>query len=355
VSAGGVLHGRGRLVIRPRRGGFSLRLDVRVALVSAALAAAGLLAFALNLAWGEYPLALPDVLAALAGEGHPADRFVVVEVRLPRALVAALAGAALALSGAIFQTVVRNPLASPDIIGVTGGASVPAVTVFVMGASAALVPLAAFAGALTASTLLYLLAWRGGLSPYRLVLIGIGIEALGTAGTSYVLVEGRIEDVHQAALWLVGSLTARAFADVWPLLAGMALLAPAVAVLARSLDALSLGDEPARALGVRVELARLGLVGAAAGLAGIAVAAAGPIGFVAFIAPHVARRLTRASGAAVLPAAALCGAALVLAADLAGRWLLAPTELPVGIVTSVLGAPFFLYLLYRASRFRTAE
>jgi iron complex transport system permease protein len=318
------------------------------------LAGAGLLAFALNLAWGEYPLPLPDVLAALVGEGHQADRFVVTDVRLPRALVAALAGAALALSGAIFQTLVRNPLASPDVIGVTAGASVPAVAIYVMGASAALVPLAAFAGALTASALLYALAWRGGLSPYRLVLIGIGIEALGTAGTSYVLVEGRIEDVQQAALWLVGSLNARAFADVWPLLAGFAVLAPAVALLARPLDVLSLGEEQARALGVRVELARLGLVGAAAGLAAIAVAAAGPIGFVAFIAPHVAGRLTGASGAAVLPAAALCGAVLVLAADLAGRWLLAPTELPVGIVTSVLGAPFFLYLLHRAGRVRIA-
>jgi iron complex transport system permease protein len=352
VSAGSLQR---RIVVRPPRSGLSLRLDLRVVLVSAVLAGAGLLAFALNLAWGEYPLPVLDVVAALVGEGHQADRFVVVDVRLPRALVAALAGAALALSGAIFQTLVRNPLASPDIIGVTAGASVPAVAVYVMGASAALVPLAAFAGALTASALLYALAWRGGLSPYRLVLIGIGIEALGTAGTSYVLVEGRIEDVQQAALWLVGSLNARAFADVWPLLAGFVLLAPAVALLARPLDALSLGEEQATALGVRVELARLGLVAAAAGLAAIAVAAAGPIVFVAFIAPHVARRLTGTSGAAVLPSAALCGAALVLTADLAGRWLLAPTELPVGIVTSVLGAPFFLYLLYRANSFRTAE
>jgi iron complex transport system permease protein len=354
VSAGPIGMG-GRLVVRPRWAGFSLRLDLRVVLVTAALAAVGSLAFALELAWGEFPLSLGDMLAALTGGGHQADRFIVVEVRLPRALVAALAGAALALSGAIFQTLVRNPLASPDIIGVTAGASVPAVAVFVMGASAVLVPLAAFAGAITASALLYLLAWRGGLSPYRLVLIGIGIEALGTAGTSYVLVEGRIEDVQKAALWLVGSLNGRAFTDVWPLLAGFALLAPMVALLARSLDALALGEDQARALGVRVELSRLGLVGAAAGLAAIAVAAAGPIVFVAFIAPHVARRLTGADGAAVLAAAALCGAALVLVADLGGRWLFVPTELPVGIVTSVLGAPFFLYLLYRASRVRAVE
>jgi iron complex transport system permease protein len=346
---------RRRLVLRPRGTNLSLRADVRLLAVCAALAALGTLAFALELAWGEFPLPLGDVLATLAGDGHQADRFIVIDVRLPRALVAALAGAALSVSGAIFQILVRNPLASPDIIGITGGASLAAVTVFVLGASAALVPLAAFGGALVASALLYALAWRGGLSPYRLVLVGIGVEALGTAGIFYVLIRGRIEDVHQAAVWLVGSLNSRAFTDVWPLVAGLAVLAPVVALLARSLDALALGEDQARALGVRVERARLGLVVAAAGLAAIAVAAAGPMVFVAFIAPHIARVLTRASGAAVLPAAALCGALLVLASDLVGRLLLSPTEIPVGIVTSVLGAPFFLWLLYRASRTRVIE
>jgi iron complex transport system permease protein len=344
-----------RVALRPRGTNLSLRVDLRVLVVCAGLAALGVLAFALELAWGEYPLPLGDVLATLAGEGRQADRFIVIDVRLPRALVAALVGAALAVSGAVFQILVRNPLASPDIIGITGGASVAAVSVFVLGTSAALIPVAAFGGAVTASALLYVLAWRGGLSPYRLVLVGIGIEALGTAGTTYALIRGRIEDVHQAAVWLLGSLNSRAFSDLWPLLAGLAILAPAVALLARSLDALSLGEDQARALGVRVEPARLGLVVAAAGLAAVAVAAAGPIVFVAFLAPHIARGLTRASGAAVLPAAALCGAVLVLASDLVGRLLLSPTEIPVGIVTSVLGAPFFLWLLYRANRTQVIE
>jgi iron complex transport system permease protein len=346
---------RGRIVLRPRGTRLSLRMDVRLLAVCAGLAGLTALAFALELAWGEFPLPLGDVLATLAGGGRQADRFIVIEVRLPRALVAALTGAALAVSGAVFQILVRNPLASPDIIGITGGASVAAVTVFVLGASAALVPVAAFGGAVAASALLYALAWRGGLSPYRLVLVGIGIEALGKAGTTYALIRGRIEDVHQAAVWVMGSLNSRAFTDVWPLAAGLAILMPAIALLARSLDALSLGEDQARALGVRVEAARLGLVVAAAGLAAIAVAAAGPIVFAAFIAPHIARRLTRASGAAVLPAAALCGALLVLASDLVGRLLLSPTEIPVGIVTSVIGAPFFLWLLYRANRTRVIE
>jgi iron complex transport system permease protein len=317
-----------RVVLRPRGTGISLRTDVRLLAVCVGLAALAVLFFALELAWGDFPLPLGDVLATLAGEGHQADRFIVIDVRLPRALVAALAGAALAVSGVIFQILVRNPLASPDIVGITRGASVAAATVFVIGASAALVPAAAFGGALATAALLYTLAWRGGLSPYRLVLVGIGVEALGTAGVTYALIEGRIVDVQEASVWLFGSLNSRAYSDVWPLLAGLVLLAPAVAVLARSLDALALGEDQARALGVRVERARVGLVVAAAGLAAVAVAATGPLGFVAFIAPHIARVLTRATGAAVLPAAALCGAVLVLASDLAGRLLLSPDEIP---------------------------
>lgn len=346
---------RRRLVVRPRGVRVSFRVHLRLLIACAGLAALAVLAFALELAWGEFPLPLGDVLATLAGDGHRADRFIVIDVRLPRALVAALAGAALAVSGAVFQILVRNPLASPDIIGITGGASVAAVTVFVLGASAALIPLAAFGGAVATSTLLYALAWRGGLSPYRLVLVGIGIEALGTAGVTYALIRGRILDVQQAAVWLLGSLNSRAFTDVWPLVAGLAVLAPATALLARSLDALSLGEDQARALGVRVERARLGLVVVASGLTAMAVAAAGPIVFVAFIAPQVARALTHADGAAVLPAAALCGALLVLSSDLVGRLLLSPTEIPVGIVTSVVGAPFFLWLLHRAGRTRVIE
>ena len=345
---------RRRVVVRPRGTAVSFRLEPRLLVVCAALAVACAVGFALELAWGDFPLPFGDVLAALAGEGRQADRFIVIDVRLPRALVAVLAGAALAASGTIFQTLVRNPLAAPDIIGVTSGASLAAVTVFMTGASAALIPLAAFGGAAAASALLYVLAWRGGLSPYRFVLVGIGIQALGKAGTEFALIRGRIEDAREAAVWLIGSLNARAYSDVWPLAAGLALLVPAVALLARSLDALSLGEEQARALGVRVERARLALVVVGAGLAALAVAAAGPIGFVAFIAPHIARVLTRASGAAVLPASMLCGAALVLWSDLVGRLLLSPTEIPVGLVTSVVGVPFFLWLLYRANRERVA-
>jgi len=163
-------------------------------------------------------------------------------------------------------------------------------------------------------------------------------------------VRGRIEEAQQAYVWLVGSVNLRTWEDVWPLAAGLAVLVPVVALLARPLDALALGEDVARTLGVQVERTRLGLLVASAALAAFGVAAAGPIGFVAFMAPHVARLLVRAPGAAALPAAALCGATLVPAADLAGRVVLAPEELPVGIVTSLLGAPFFMALLWRANR-----
>lgn len=341
---------RARLVLRGSA--ISARVDVRVALTCAALLAFALAVFSVNLAYGEFSIPVGDVIATLAGSGPAGADFIVLELRLPRALVAALAGAALALSGTILQTLVRNPLASPDIIGITTGASFAGVSVFILGASTVLVPFAAFAGALVAATLVYVLAWRGGLSPYRFVLVGIGIQCVGLAGIYFMLIRGQIEVVADAYVWLVGSLNGRTFADVWPLLAGVAALLPVVAALGRSIDALALGEEAARGLGVRVERARLALVVTAAALAAVAVAAAGPIGFVAFVAPHIARRLTAAPGAAVLPAAALCGAALVLTADLAGRFVLAPDELPVGIVSSILGAPFFLYLLYRSNRVR---
>ena len=184
------------------------------ALVCAVLLAAVVALFAFSLAQGEFAIPVGDVLATLVGAGPPGADFIVLELRLPRAIVGALTGAALALSGLIFQTLVRNPLASPDIIGITAGASFAGVSVFILGVATALLPFAAFAGALTAATVLYVLAWRGGLSPYRFVLVGIAIQAVGLAGIFYMLERGRIEVVAEAYVWLVGSLNGRTFGDV---------------------------------------------------------------------------------------------------------------------------------------------
>jgi iron complex transport system permease protein len=332
---------------------FSLRVDVRVLVVLTTLAFATLVVFTLSVARGEFPIAPVDVLATLVGAGDHATNFIVLDLRLPRALTAVLAGGALGIAGAIFQDLARNPLVAPDVIGITSGASLAAITVIVFGdANGALsVPLAALGGALVAGVVLYALAWRGGVQGYRLVLVGIGVAALLTAGINYVLTRGQVYEIAQAYVWLVGSLNGRGWEQVWPLTATLALLLPAGLVLGRQLEVLQLGDDVARALGVRVERARLALLAVAIVLTGVAVSAAGPIAFVAFIAPHIARRASATvSPSGVLPVAAASGALLVLGSDLAGRLLFAPTEIPVGIVTAIVAAPYFLYLLRRANR-----
>jgi iron complex transport system permease protein len=346
---------RRRIVLRP--GAASVRVDVRALAVSAALAGVTVAALVLSVALGELSLSPLDVLGSLAGAGDPAVDFIVLELRLPRALTALLAGAALGLSGAVFQQVTRNALVAPDIVGVAGGASLAAVAVIVLGSAsgAASVPIAALAGALTSGALLYALAWRDGVQGYRVVLVGIGLAALMQAGVAYVLTEGRIFEVAQAYIWLVGSVNGRTWEHVWPLAAALAVLLPVLMALARRADALELGDELARGLGVGVERSRLMLLATAIVLTGVAVSAAGPIGFVAFVAPHLARRLGRpASLQALLPLAAASGAALVVVSDLAGRLLFAPTEIPVGLITSILAAPYFLFLLRRAGRLGAA-
>lgn len=340
-----------RVALRPA--GASLRVDLRLTAVAAALTLAIALAVAASVALGEFGIPLADVLAALVGAGDRATSYIVVDLRLPRALTGLLAGAALGLAGAAFQDLARNPLVAPDIVGVTGGASLAAVSVIVFSGStsAGVVPPAALAGAVTAGALLYLLAWRRGVHGYRLVLIGIGLAAFANAGISYVLTKGRIFEVGQAYIWLVGSLSGRGWEQVWPLLGGLALLAPLMLVLGRRVDALVLGDDLARGLGIGVERTRLALLAAAVLLTGLAVSAVGAVAFVAFVSPHLARRLGRSSSTqGLLVLAAGCGALLVVVSDLVGRVLFSPNGIPVGIVTSVIAAPYFLFLLRRANR-----
>jgi iron complex transport system permease protein len=327
------------------------RLDVRVVSVLFALTAAALAALVAGVALGEFPIPPLEVVETLVGAGDRATNFIVLDLRLPRALTGLLVGAALGIAGAVFQEVTRNPLAAPDIVGVSGGASLAAVTLVVFGSGSALsVPFVALAGALIAGAGLYAFAWRRGIHGARLVLIGIGVAAFAHAGITYVLAKGRIFEVAQAYVWLVGSLNGRGWSHVWPLAATLAVLAPLLYLLGRRADVLALGDDVARALGLGVERTRLLMLALAVGLTGIAVAAAGPIAFVAFVAPHISRRLGRAQTAqSLLALSAATGAALVLVADLAGRLTFSPHEVPVGIVTSVLAAPYFLFLLRRAA------
>jgi iron complex transport system permease protein len=298
---------------------------------------------------GDYPMPLADVVATLAGDGTPITYDIVVRHRLPRALVAVGVGAALGLSGTVFQRLARNPLVSPDVIGINAGASAGAVVMIVVGAGAAAVVGGALTGAAVAAALVHAVAHRGGFSGYRLVLAGIGVSAFMNAAASYLLTRSDRNEAFRAAVWLVGSVASRSWPDVLAVAAGIAVGAPAVLLLARQLQLLELGDELARGLGGRVGFARPALLAAAVVLAALATAAAGPIAFVALVAPQIVRRLLDARSAGLVPAAGV-GACVVVAADLAARRLVSPYELPVGVLTAAVGAPVLISLLVRAHR-----
>jgi len=345
---------RRRVTVRLGGGGsplprVSMRLDVRTLIVLGAATALASVAFVVGVGYGDFPISPGDVLATLVGRGSPEQEFIVVDLRLPRVLVSLLVGGALALSGAIFQSLARNPLVAPDVIGINAGAALVAVAIVVLGLSSALLAPGALLGGLVAAALLYALSYRRGLSTYRLVLVGIALNAAFMAGVSYLLTRGDIFEVQRAVIWLIGSVNDADWADVRLMGVTLGLLAPTAILLGRQLEGLQLGDDLAVATGLRVERTRLLLLGVAVVLAAVAVSMTGPIGFVAFIAPHIARRLADSSGTGVLAASVAIGGLLVLSADIASQHLL-PTPLPVGIATTLLGAPYLLYLLRRANR-----
>ncbi len=335
---------RASVVVRPRA-------LVVTAVLSALAVAVGCAAVSV----GDYVIPLPEVLRALTGEGERAALLVINEFRLPRILVGLAVGAAFGLAGALTSSVVRNPLATPDVVGVTAGASTAAVGVLLAGWPLPL-PVAALGGGLLVATLVGALSWRDGFTGARLVLVGIGIGAAAAAFTSYLLVRAEISDAQRAVLWLTGSLNGRGWDHVHPLALALLVTVPLALVLGRALGRLRLGDDLARALGARVTAARLGLVAVGVVLASVATATAGPVAFVALVAPQIALRLARTPGPP-LAASAAAGALLVVAADLVGRRGLAAlglpsTELPVGAVTALVGAPVLLWLLRRSMRGR---
>jgi iron complex transport system permease protein len=290
------------------------------------------------------------VLPAVFGHGDAQSDFIVRTLRLPRALAAILVGAAFGLSGSVFQLLARNPLASPDIIGITAGASASAVfMIVVVGATSSAVSAGALVGSLITAVAIYVLAYRRGVSSYRLILVGVGVAAVLNAVTSYLLTRAEIFDAQRATVWLTGSLNGRGWDQLRPLAWSMVVLCPALAALVRPLRGLQLGDDTAKGLGIGVERSKAGLVIVAVALCAVATSTAGPVAFVAFLAGPIARRMTGGSQLALLPAA-LVGALLLLSADLVARRAFAPTELPVGVVTGILGAPYLLWLLARANR-----
>jgi iron complex transport system permease protein len=299
---------------------------------------------------GEIAIPPGDVIATLFGGGDRATSFVIETLRLPRALCGLLIGLALGASGAIFQSLTRNPLGSPDIVGFIQGAAAAAVLeIVVFGGGTFAVAAAATAGGVATALVVYLLSVRGGAPGYRLILVGIGVAAMLTAVTDYLFTRSTLDEAQQANVWITGSLNGRGWEHVAPIAAALVVLAPLIAVLARELRTLELGDDAARALGVSVERSRFALVLVAVALCAIATASAGPIVFVALAAPQIARRLTRASGPGVA-CAALTGAVLLLAADCASQRIPGDLELPVGVLTGVLGGVYLTWLLVREWR-----
>nr|WP_232830392.1 iron ABC transporter permease [Oceanicella sp. SM1341] len=315
-----------------------------------ALAGALLLAgVALTLMAGQSFTPPLTVLRVLAGADVPGAGFTVLELRLPRAVVSVLAGLCFGLGGAAFQLLLRNPLASPDIIGISAGASAAAVfSIVVLGLSGATVSGIAVLAALGIAVAIWGLSWRDGVTGARLILVGIGLAAMAQSFTAFTLSRAPSWSLQEAMRWMTGSVNGAQLDQALPLLA--ALLVFGSALLARSgdLEALRMGDDMAAGLGLRPGRARAGVVIAAVGLVAGATAMVGPVAFVAFLSGPIAARLTGRDGPLLVPAA-LIGACLMLFGDFAGQHLL-PARYPVGIVTGVLGAPYLVWLIVRTNR-----
>ena len=289
------------------------------------------------------------VLAVILGEQVPGASFTVGRLRLPRAVLATLVGLSFGIGGVTFQTMLRNPLASPDVIGISAGASAAAAFAIVsLSLSGAAVEVFAIVAGLGVALLVYLLSYRGGVAGTRLVLIGIGMAAMLTSAINWVLDGAGNWDLQQALRWLTGSLNGVAWSDVVPVLCAVVVLGPVLLAQTRRLATMQLGDDAASALGVRLDLTRIVVIVSAVGLISFATAATGPIAFVAFLSGPIAARLVGPSGSLMIPAA-LVGALLVLVADFSGQFLLG-ARYPVGVVTGVLGAPYLIYLIVRTNR-----
>ncbi len=336
-------------------GKLSLLIDRKATLIYTILAIITFAVFVISTGSGEMKIDPLTVVKVLFGSGPEMETLVITSFRLPRIIVALMVGISLAVAGGILQGMIRNPLASPDVLGITGGAAVAVVgflSIFSdknhsLTVSIAWLPLAAFIGAALVGFLVYFLAWKNGVSPIRLVLIGIGISALMQALTTLLMVTGPVYQASQANIWITGTVYGSNWKNVAILVPWAVVFFIIAIAAARMLNIQELGDEIATGLGDKVQRHRFLLLMLSTALIGISVAFAGAIGFVGLMAPHMARRLVGSSFEALLPTSALIGGILVMLADLIGRTLFSPLEVPAGVFTAGIGAPYFIYLLFK--------
>lgn len=333
-----------------RAGRLSIVATRRYLLVCLALVVLALVAGVVSVLFGEIQMSMPRLWVTLRGDGNGLEQYLVFDSRLPRVVSALVIGAALGLSGAIFQTVSRNPLGSPDVIGFETGASTGGlIALLVLGTGFAGASIGAVTGGVTTAIVVYLLAMTNGVDGLRLVLIGVGAGMLLLSVNSMLIVQANIYDAQAAGGWLVGTLAGAGWSELRWLAIGIGLLAAAALALSRSLLLSELSDDSSASLGQRTGRVRLAAIVVGVLLSSLAVAAAGPIVFVALTAPQIARRLTGASGPNLL-AAALMGSLLLVLSDHAARELFQPRQVPVGVVTGFLGGIFLAWLLTREWR-----
>ena len=341
--------GHRQLVVR-REPVLSLRASWRSVTVLAVLAGGALVMAVLALGVGEYPVPPSQVVAILTGRDQSFASVLVLEWRMPRISLALLIGAALGVSGAIFQALTRNPLGSPDVIGFDFGAYAGALTAIALfGGGYYAVSVSAVIGGLATAIVVYLLSYKNGLAGFRLIIVGIAVSAVLSSLCQWIILKIKLRQAITASVWQQGSLSGLDWAQVYPVVGSLVIAIAMLLVVGPKLPILQMGDDAAGALGIRPERVRLAYFGIGVLLIAIAAAAAGPISFVALAAPQLARRLTGAPGVGLVSAAAM-GAFLLLGSDLAALRLFAPTELPVGAITVTLGGLYLIYLLIAQAR-----
>ncbi|VXC47827.1 iron chelate uptake ABC transporter family permease subunit [Aeromicrobium sp. 9AM] len=322
----------------------------RAGTVTVALAVVAFALFVLTMMVGSFYVSAWDVItSAFHLRDEPSVDFIVRDLRLPTATAALAVGFALGVSGMLFQKLLGNPLASPDFVGISSGASLFAVSsIILLGAGSAMVSASALAGALVSAVLIYLLAWRDGISGYRFILIGIGLSEFMLSIIGYLVAHAELYEARQAMTWLVGTVGQAGSTELRTLLVALVVLVPVALLLQRPLRVLELGDDTANALGARVELSRLALIAVSIVLIGFATAVAGPVMFVALIAGPIAQRMVGHSGGGII-AAGLVGSIIVLGADLVAQHVV-PVALPTGVITGIIGAPYLIWLLATVNR-----